>query len=98
MGYHRYEIIGAMLSIFIIWGLLIILNYEATMRIINPPEENINADIMIVTACIGFLCNVTNFVALHMSCGKREEDEEDIDDMGLSTGMPMRRSFSLPTA
>lgn len=35
MGYHRAEILGAFISIFLIWGLLGWLNYEATMRIIN---------------------------------------------------------------
>lgn len=30
MGYHRAEILGAFVSIFLIWGLLGWLNYEAT--------------------------------------------------------------------
>ena len=34
MGYHRAEILGAYVSIFLIWGLLIALNWEATIRII----------------------------------------------------------------
>ena len=78
MGHHRAEIIGALMSIFIIWGLLGYLNYMATMRIINPPEQKIDADVMIITACIGFGCNIINFVALNMSCGSvPEEDDTD---------------------
>lgn len=33
MGYHRAEILGAFVSIFIIWGLLGWLNLEATRRL-----------------------------------------------------------------
>lgn len=33
MGYHRAEILGAYVSIFVIWGLLIFLNYEAYYRL-----------------------------------------------------------------
>ena len=33
MGYHRAEILGAFVSIFIIWGLLGWLNVEATRRL-----------------------------------------------------------------
>jgi zinc transporter 2 len=77
MGFHRAEILGAFVSIFLIWGLLGWLNYEATMRILYPPEKQIDADIMLITACIGFLCNVTNFCALNASCGGEKEDDED---------------------
>jgi cation diffusion facilitator family transporter len=76
MGYHRAEILGAFVSIFLIWGLLGWLNMEATRRLRFPPEEPINADIMLITACIGFACNITNFCALNANCGKPEEEEE----------------------
>ena len=82
MGYHRAEILGAFVSIFLIWGLLGFLNYEAVNRLINPPTEQIDADIMLITACIGFLCNITNFCALNASCGK--EEDEDQSDGGKS--------------
>ena len=75
MGYHRAEILGAFVSIFLIWGLLGFLNYEAVRRLINPPEEQIDADIMLITACIGFACNLTNFCALNASCGSEEEED-----------------------
>lgn len=34
-GYHRAEVIGALASIVLIWGLTILLFYEATHRVIN---------------------------------------------------------------
>lgn len=33
-GYHRAEVLGALLSVFFIWGLLLWLNWSATNRII----------------------------------------------------------------
>ena len=37
-GYHRAEIIGALISIVLIWALTIWLLYEATLRIIVTPQ------------------------------------------------------------
>jgi len=34
-GYHRAEVIGALVSILIIWGLTLVLVFEATVRIIE---------------------------------------------------------------
>lgn len=78
MGYHRAEILGAFVSIFLIWGLLGYLNYTAVQRLINPPEEKINADIMLITACIGFFCNITNFCALNANCGSKDDDDSEL--------------------
>lgn len=35
-GYHRAEVIGALGSVLLIWGLSIWLDYEAVMRILHP--------------------------------------------------------------
>ena len=55
-GYHRAEIIGALVSIVLIWALTIWLLYEATLRIIVTPP--VNGLIMIVISIIGFSFNV----------------------------------------
>lgn len=70
------------MSIFLIWGLLIWLNMEAVKRLITPPKD-IDANIMLITACIGFACNVTNFVALNWAC-KAPDDDEEIEDLQRS--------------
>ena len=62
-GWHRAEIIGALTSIIIIWGLIIWMVYEAFMRVMNPVK--INGKIMLITACIGFFCNLVMIKALH---------------------------------
>lgn len=58
-----------------IWGLLIWLNIEAIHRLHSAPE--IDADLMLITAILGFMCNVTNFVALNSACCAGEEEEDD---------------------
>ena len=55
-GYHRAEIIGALISVILILVLTFWLLYEATMRIIHPKYEK--GKIMIIIAVIGFMFNV----------------------------------------
>lgn len=62
-GYSRAEIIGALASITLIWGLTIWLLFEATMRLINPPE--LNPRIMLLISCLGLFFNLVMFKVLH---------------------------------
>lgn len=64
-GFHRAEIIGALVSVTLIWGLTIWLLYEATERIINPPE--VEGVIMVIVAVIGFLFNLIMGIMLTYS-------------------------------
>ena len=61
-GFHRAEIIGALVSVTLIWGLTLWLLYEATVRIINPVQ--VDSIIMIIIAVIGFLFNVIMGIVL----------------------------------
>lgn len=62
-GFHRAEIIGAIISVALIWGLTIWLVVEAVDRIVNPVE--VNGLIMMITAVFGFVCNIVMFKFLH---------------------------------
>ena len=64
-GYHRAEIIGALVSIVLIWALTIWLLYEATLRIIVTPQ--VDGLIMIIVAIIGFSFNVIMGIVLAKS-------------------------------
>jgi len=64
-GYHRAEIIGALVSIVLIWALTIWLLYEATLRIIVTPQ--VDGLIMIIIAIIGFSFNVIMGIVLAKS-------------------------------
>ena len=64
-GYHRAEIIGALASVVLIWGLTFWLLYEAIMRIIHP--EHVNGKLMIIIAGIGIVFNVIMGIILSYS-------------------------------
>lgn len=66
-GYHRAEIIGALLSVALIWGLTIWLVFEAVHRVIEP--EEVDGEFMLVTAVFGLLCNIIMAKVLHSSPG-----------------------------
>ena len=76
-GYHRAEILGALASILLIWGLIIWLFIEAINRFINRPE--VNGEIMLITACIGLACNFINIFLLH-GCGSHTHTHHDHDE------------------
>ena len=67
-GYHRAEVIGALSSIVLIWGLTIALLYEATMRIV---EKTMVSDplFMLATAIFGLVCNIGMAKVLHSAPG-----------------------------
>lgn len=65
-GYHRAEILGALASVLLIWGLIIWLFIEAIHRIVDP--EEIDGGIMLITAGVGLICNLISIFTLH-SCG-----------------------------
>jgi len=65
-GYHRAEILGALASVLLIWGLIIWLFIEAIHRIVDP--EEIDGLIMLITAGVGLVFNIISIFTLH-SCG-----------------------------
>lgn len=62
-GYYRAEILGALLSIQIIWLVTGVLVYEAIVRFIHP-DTNINGKIMFIIACIGLGMNIILMITL----------------------------------
>ena len=50
------EVVGAVVSVLIIWVITGVLFYEAVQRVIHP--QKIDADIMLITACTGVFVNV----------------------------------------
>ena len=53
---HITEVVGAVVSVLIIWVITGVLLYEGIRRVIHPTK--INADIMLITACVGVFVNV----------------------------------------
>jgi len=67
-GFHRSEVLGALLCVLIIWALIVVFIMESTERliaIINKTSKfELNANIMIITSCIGLICQFSNLIAL----------------------------------
>ncbi|PAV56021.1 hypothetical protein WR25_06486 isoform D [Diploscapter pachys] len=63
-GYDRAEVLGAMLSILILWVLTTVLVIMAIERIIHPVKD-IDAEVMLITACCGIGFNIVMALVLH---------------------------------
>lgn len=66
-GYHRAEVIGALSSVVLIWGLTIALFLEAVERIIYP--RDVDGKVMLITATLGLVFNLIMVKVLHGSGG-----------------------------
>lgn len=64
-GYHRAEVIGALISVVTIWILTLFLIQEAYERLVKPTP--IDSKIMLITAVIGLICNLSMMSVLHSS-------------------------------
>jgi len=65
-GYHRAEIVGAFLSVFLIWILTILLLSESIQRLFSN-HHIINGGIMLATSTIGLVFNCIMAYILHSS-------------------------------
>ncbi|XP_021117230.1 zinc transporter 4 isoform X4 [Heterocephalus glaber] len=63
-GFHRLEVLSAMISVLLVYILMAFLLYEAVQRTLHMNYE-INGDIMIITAAVG--------VAVNLMCTKPSE-------------------------
>ncbi|XP_053573423.1 probable proton-coupled zinc antiporter SLC30A4 [Bombina bombina] len=56
-GFHRFEVLSAIISVLMVYILTGFLLYEAIQRTINT-EYNINGDVMLITAAVGVAVNL----------------------------------------
>ena len=64
-GYDRAEVLGAMISVIILWVLTTILVLLAIERIVNNDYE-VKADTMLITAGVGVGFNIIMAIVLHL--------------------------------
>jgi len=75
-GYHRAGIIGAMVSILILWVLNAFLVYYAYERVKNPSLVNIHANLMLYISCFGLFVNLIMIYILRSnSCLARKRTQ-----------------------
>uniref|UniRef100_A0A8D0L8C7 Proton-coupled zinc antiporter SLC30A8 n=1 Tax=Sphenodon punctatus TaxID=8508 RepID=A0A8D0L8C7_SPHPU len=65
-GWHRAEILGAFLSMIIIWVATGVLTYMATLRLLHPDYE-IEATVMLITAGCAVIANIILSLILHQT-------------------------------
>ena len=63
-GWHRAEVLGAIVSVLMIWVVTGILFYMAVLRVINMDFE-IDTTVMLITSGLGVLVNIIMGASLH---------------------------------
>ncbi|KAF9577519.1 hypothetical protein BGW38_007218, partial [Lunasporangiospora selenospora] len=76
-GYHRAEVLGALFSIFLIWGLTIMLVVEAYDRVRHPID--IDGKAMSIVAGLGVFVNIVHTRSGHTPLHDEEEDQGLVD-------------------
>lgn len=87
-GYYRAEVLGAVISVLLIWVLTGVLVYMAILRIINQDYE-IDADVMLIAASIGLFINIVLGVVLYQA-----DIPHDVGGFGHSHGHSHSHSHS----
>uniref|UniRef100_A0A8B9F607 Proton-coupled zinc antiporter SLC30A8 n=1 Tax=Amazona collaria TaxID=241587 RepID=A0A8B9F607_9PSIT len=65
-GWHRAEILGALLSTIIIWMVTGALIYLASLRLLHP-DYNIDATVMLITSACAVIANILLSLILHQT-------------------------------
>ncbi|XP_039571401.1 zinc transporter 8 [Passer montanus] len=65
-GWHRAEILGALMSMIIVWMVTGVLTYLACMRLLHP-DYDIDATVMLITSACAVLTNILLSLILHQS-------------------------------
>jgi Co/Zn/Cd efflux system component len=88
-GFHRAEILGAIISVLLVWAITGYLMYEAVVRIENP--QAINAPLMFGVAVLGLVVNMVMAAILHGGSHGHVKEIDDIeeeeDEEGEVTGV-----------
>ncbi|KAI1243585.1 hypothetical protein IHE44_0001216, partial [Lamprotornis superbus] len=82
-GWHRAEILGALMSMIIVWMVTGVLIYLACMRLLHP-DYDIDATVMLITSACAVLTNILLSLILHQT------------GHGHSHGAQARESVSAP--
>ncbi|XP_009469384.1 PREDICTED: zinc transporter 8 [Nipponia nippon] len=65
-GWHRAEILGALMSMIIVWIVTGVLTYLASMRLLHP-DYDIDATVMLITSACAVLANILLSLILHQT-------------------------------
>lgn len=92
-GYHRAEIVGALIWVLLIWTVTLILVWESIQRILHPPE--INGKLMFIISTIGFFVNGTIACVLGSSHNHSHGDLSGHSHHGSSLTINTQEHYSM---
>jgi len=84
-GWHRAEVLGAVVSVLMIWLITGVLVYMAALRIIND-DYDINAPVMLITSSIGVAFNIIMGLTLGHGHGHSHGGASDSEKQTSSHG------------
>ncbi|XP_060575091.1 proton-coupled zinc antiporter SLC30A2-like isoform X2 [Ruditapes philippinarum] len=82
-GWYRAEILGALVSILLLWVITVVLCYMAVIRVIKR-EFEVNATIMLITAGCGVAFNLAMGLTLHQGSHGHSHGEHGADNNGMT--------------
>ncbi|KAI1713764.1 cation efflux family domain-containing protein [Ditylenchus destructor] len=86
-GFQRAEVLGALISVLIIWALTGVLIYLAVMRIIHR-NYVIEPNMMMITAGVGVGFNILIGCLLHFAKSRQSPKINAKDDVSINEGYP----------
>ena len=100
-GWHRAEVLGAIVSVLMIWLVTGILVYTAVIRVVTG-EHEVEAEAMLITSGLGVLVNIIMGATLHQHGhghgGGHSHDTEAGHSHGHSRGEAGQENINVKAA
>ncbi|XP_052559609.1 proton-coupled zinc antiporter SLC30A8 [Tympanuchus pallidicinctus] len=96
-GWHRAEILGALMSMIIIWMVTGVLTYMASMRLLHP-NYDIDAAVMLITSACAVFANILLSLILHQTGQRHSHGAEARETSLASLEKPALSNASLRAA
>ncbi|NXP05675.1 ZNT8 protein, partial [Thinocorus orbignyianus] len=91
-GWHRAEILGALMSMVIIWMVTGVLAYLASMRLLHP-DYDIDATVMLITSACAVLANILLSLTLHQTSHGHSHGVQAREHMSALSNASLRAAF-----
>ncbi|XP_068038646.1 proton-coupled zinc antiporter SLC30A8 [Anomalospiza imberbis] len=96
-GWHRAEILGALMSMIIVWMVTGVLTYLACMRLLHP-DYDIDATVMLITSACAVLTNILLSLILHQTGHGHSHGVQARERMSTPLEKPALSNASLQAA
>ncbi|XP_053842911.1 proton-coupled zinc antiporter SLC30A8 [Vidua macroura] len=96
-GWQRAEILGALMSMIIVWMVTGVLTYLACMRLLHP-DYDIDATVMLITSACAVLVNILLSLILHQTGHRHSHGLQARERMSAPLEKPALSNASLQAA